>query len=126
LVEELRALGEVSQAVNSTLDLETVLNTIVAKATQLSGTEAGAIYVHDDAKNEFALRATYGMSEAFVAELARQGVGFGESAVAQAAMQRAPVQVADLQEAKSRPVAIVWKKNRLQPGCTARPTDTWR
>jgi signal transduction histidine kinase/DNA-binding response OmpR family regulator/HAMP domain-containing protein len=99
-VEELRALGEVSQAVNSTLDLETVLNTIVAKATQLSGTEAGAIYVHDDTKNEFALRATYGMSEAFVAELARQGVGFGESAVAQAVMQRAPVQVADLRQAK--------------------------
>src|SRR5262249_33080748 len=97
---ELRALGEVTQAVNSTLDLETVLNTIVAKATQLSGTEAGAIYVHDDAKNEFALRATYGMSEAFVAELARQEVGFGESTVAQAAMHRAPVQVADLKEAK--------------------------
>jgi len=35
-VEELRALGEVSQAVNSTVDLETVLNTIVAKAAQLS------------------------------------------------------------------------------------------
>ena len=44
-VEELRALGEVSQAVNSTLDLQTVLDTIVAKAAQLSGTEAGAIYV---------------------------------------------------------------------------------
>jgi adenylate cyclase len=87
--------------VNSTLDLETVLNTIVAKATQLSGTEAGAIYVHDDAKNEFAtLCATYGMSEAFVAELVRQGVGFGQSTVAQAAMQHAPVQVADLKEAK--------------------------
>jgi signal transduction histidine kinase/CheY-like chemotaxis protein/HAMP domain-containing protein len=100
-VEELCALGEVSQAVNSTLDLETVLNTIVAKATQLSGTEAGAIYVHDDAKNEFAtLCATYGMSEAFVAELVRQGVGFGQSTVAQAAMQHAPVQVADLKEAK--------------------------
>ena len=42
-VEELRALGEVSQAVNSTLNLETVLSTIVAKAAQLSGTEAGAI-----------------------------------------------------------------------------------
>src|SRR5207253_8907432 len=71
-VEELRALGEVSKAVNSTIDLETVLNTIVAKATQLSSTEAGAICVHGDAKNEFALCATYGMSEAFVAELARQ------------------------------------------------------
>ena len=95
-VEELRALGEVSQAVNSTLDLETVLNTIVAKATQLSGTEAGAIYVHGDAKNEFALCATYGMSEAFVAELAGQEVGFDESTVAQA-VQRVPVQVADLE-----------------------------
>ena len=31
-VQELQALGEVSQAVNSTLDLETVLSTIVAKA----------------------------------------------------------------------------------------------
>ena len=47
-VGELRALGEVSQAVNSTLDLETVLSTIVAKAVQLSGTEAGAIYVFDE------------------------------------------------------------------------------
>src|SRR6516164_8551315 len=45
-VEELRALGEVTQAVNSTLDLETVLNAIVTKATQLAGTEAGAIYVY--------------------------------------------------------------------------------
>ena len=47
-VSELRALGEVSQAVNSTLDLESVLTTIVAKAVQLSGTEAGAIYVFDE------------------------------------------------------------------------------
>jgi HAMP domain-containing protein len=100
-VEELRALGEVSQAVNSTLDLETVLNTIVAKATQLSGTEAGAIYVHDDAQNEStSLCATCGMSEAFVAELVTQSVGFGQSTAAQAAMQYAPVQVADLKETK--------------------------
>jgi nitrate/nitrite-specific signal transduction histidine kinase len=62
-VEELRALGEVSQTVNSTLDLETVLTTIVTKATQLSHTEAGAIYVFDKLQNEFQLRATYGMSE---------------------------------------------------------------
>src|SRR5262249_37860731 len=33
-VEELKALGEVSQAVNSTLDLDTVLTTIIAKAVQ--------------------------------------------------------------------------------------------
>ena len=65
-VDELRALGEVSQAVNSTLDLETVLSTIVAKAVQLSGTEAGAIYVFDDQQREFHLRATYGMDQELI------------------------------------------------------------
>src|SRR5262249_27349470 len=44
-VSELQALGEVSQAVNSTLDLKAVLDAIVSKAVQLSETEAGAIYV---------------------------------------------------------------------------------
>ena len=63
-VEELRALGEVSHAVNSTLDLETVLSTIVAKAVQLSSTDAGAIYVFSKLRQKFRLRATYGMSEA--------------------------------------------------------------
>ena len=48
-VEELRALGEVSQAVNSTLDLQTVLDTIVAKAVQLSSTDAGTIFVFNEA-----------------------------------------------------------------------------
>jgi signal transduction histidine kinase/integral membrane sensor domain MASE1 len=61
-VEELRALGEVSQAVNSTLDLRTVLVTIIATAMQISGTEAGAIYVFDEATKEFQLSATFGMS----------------------------------------------------------------
>ena len=66
-VEELRALGEVSQAVNSTLDLQTVLETIVAKATQISGTEAGAIYVFDTTRKEFQLSATFGMSTEMIA-----------------------------------------------------------
>ena len=66
-VEELRALGEVTQAVNSTLDLQTVLDTIVAKATQLSATDAGVIYVFDEASCGFQLRATYGMTTNMIA-----------------------------------------------------------
>ena len=76
-VGELRALGEVSQAVNSTLDLETVLSTIVAKAVQLSGTEAGAIYVFDDTRREFHLRATYGMDQELIDALRQQHIGHG-------------------------------------------------
>jgi two-component system, NtrC family, sensor kinase len=101
-VDELRALGEVSQAVNSTLDLENVLSTIVAKAVQLSGTEAGAIYVFDEMQREFNLRATYGMDQALINALASQHIGLNEPNVALAFAQSEPTQVADLrQEASS-------------------------
>ncbi|HWO44387.1 MAG TPA: GAF domain-containing protein, partial [Methylomirabilota bacterium] len=40
-VEQLTALGEVGRAVSSTLDLETVLTTIVSRAVQLSGQDGG-------------------------------------------------------------------------------------
>src|SRR3984893_6939495 len=66
-VAELRALGEVSQAVNSTLDLQEVLSTIVSKAVQLSETDAGAIYDYDETKKEFGLRSTYGMDDELIA-----------------------------------------------------------
>ncbi len=78
-VGELRALGEVSQAVNSTLDLETVLSTIVAKAVQLSNTEAGAIYVFDEAEQEFHLRATYGMDQELIDALPSRHIGLDET-----------------------------------------------
>ena len=96
-VGELRALGEVTQAVNSTVDLETVLTTIVAKATQLSRTEAGAIYVLDDANQEFRLRATYGLNDTIVAELRDSHIRIGETAISEAAERRMPIQLPDIQ-----------------------------
>ena len=97
-VQELQALGEVSQAVNSTLDLETVLSTIVAKAVQLSGTEAGAIYVFDDRQREFHLRATYGMDQELIDALTHQRIGLDEPNIELALAQSEPIQVADLRE----------------------------
>ena len=105
-VEELRALGEVSQAVNSTLELETVLSTIVAKAVQLSGTEAGAIYVFDEVQRELHLRATYGMDQELIDALARQRIGLDETTVAQALAEGDPVQIADL---KQQPSSVVYE-----------------
>jgi signal transduction histidine kinase len=95
-VEELRALGDVSQAVNSTLDLDTVLTTIVAKAVELSGTEAGAIYTFDEANQKFELRSTYGMDEALVAAIRERDIRIGDPGIGQAAAERAPVQIPDL------------------------------
>ncbi|HEX8783544.1 MAG TPA: histidine kinase dimerization/phospho-acceptor domain-containing protein, partial [Steroidobacteraceae bacterium] len=98
-VEELRALGEVSRAVNSTLDLPAVLSTIVAKAVQLSDTEAGAIYVYDEAQDRFELRATHGMSEELIAAIATRQADVSDTPVGQAAERREPIQVPDLTEA---------------------------
>jgi len=96
-IGELRALGEVSQAVNSTIDLETVLTTIVAKATQLSNTDAGAIYVFDDASQEFRLRATYGMDDVMIDAIRDRHIHLGETAIGRAVEQRTPIQVPNIQ-----------------------------
>jgi GAF domain-containing protein len=106
-VGELRALGEVSQAVNSTLDLETVLSTIVAKAVQLSGTEAGAIYVFDDMQREFHLRATYGMDQELIEALSHQHIGFDEPIFTPGVAHGEPVQRADLRDEASSEVGEI-------------------
>jgi signal transduction histidine kinase len=98
-VKELRALGEVSQAVNSTLDLTTLLATIVAKAVQLSDTEAGAIYVYDEEREEFRLRATHGMSATLIDAIAGERIDLKDTTIGVAALHRAPVQLSDLNDA---------------------------
>ena len=103
-VEELRALGETSQAVNSTLDLEMVLNTIVTKAVQLSGTDAGAIYVFDEGQREFRLRATYGMDQRLIDALGNAHIGIDEQNIALLLANREPVQIADLNAVARSPV----------------------
>jgi GAF domain-containing protein len=94
-VEELKALGEVGQTVSSTLDLQTVLSTIVGHAVQLSGTSGGVIYEYDEAAENFLLRASYRMEEALVEALREAPIRLGEGATGRAAMIRAPVQVPD-------------------------------
>ncbi|HZP79083.1 MAG TPA: response regulator [Pseudolabrys sp.] len=94
-VRELSALGDVTQAINSTLDLETVLTTIVSKAVQLSGTEAGTIYTFDESSGQFQPRATHGMDDEVVAAIRNRGISAGETAVGRAAAGRAPIQIAD-------------------------------
>ena len=102
-VEELHALGEVSQAVNSTLDLETVLSTIVAKAAQLSDTEAGVIYVFDELDLTFRVRATYGLSEEMISAVQDRYLGASD-AIRQATRDRRPLEIADIGDEPPSPV----------------------
>jgi len=94
-VGELRALGEVGRAVSSTLDVETVLTTIVTRAVELSGTVAGVIYEYDEAKQEFQLRVTHNVEPALIAAQRAQRIRVGQGAVGRAVETRVPVQVSD-------------------------------
>ncbi|HXV07445.1 MAG TPA: ATP-binding protein, partial [Burkholderiales bacterium] len=96
-VEQLKALSEVGQAVNSTLDLQEVLNTIVARAVQLSAADTGAVFEHDEASAMLELRATYGINPELVDELMVRTLRMGEGATGRAAATRAPVEIADVQ-----------------------------
>ena len=54
-VAELQALEEVLRAVNSSLELETVLSTIISRAVQLSDADEGTIYEYDVSEQVFVL-----------------------------------------------------------------------
>src|SRR5437867_1415242 len=97
-VDELKALGEVGQAVSSTLDLQTVLSTIVGRAVQLSGTDCGIIYEYDEPTQEFHLRASYQMEQELVDTYHATPLRLGQGATGRAAETRVPVQIADLRQ----------------------------
>jgi GAF domain-containing protein len=95
-VDELKALGEVGQAVSSTLDLETVLRTIVSRATQLAGVDGGSIYEYDEARQTFHLHTADGLPEALVQALRANPIRRGEGILGRMAQTLEPVQIPDI------------------------------
>jgi len=100
-VGELKALGEVGQAVSSTLDLETVLTRIVSHAVQLSDTDGGAIYEYDEQSEEFLLRATDHMEEELINALRANPPRLGDGVIGRAAASREPVQIPNILEERA-------------------------
>ena len=95
-VDQLTALGDVGRAVSSSLDLDTVLTTIVGRAVQLSGADGGTIFEYDEGTEEFAPRATLNADESQSAMLRATRLRRGEGAVGQMAVTREPIQIPDI------------------------------
>jgi GAF domain-containing protein len=95
-VDRLTALGEVGRAVSSTLDLETVLQTIVSRAVQLTGTEGGSIYEYDASAEEFEIRATLNVEAEIVEAQRALRPHKGEGVVGRLADTRQAVEVPDI------------------------------
>src|SRR4030095_13399962 len=94
-VEKLTALGEISQALSSTLDLDTVLTTIVNRAVQLSGADGGSILEYDEVAEEFQSRASNEVRDV-VAATQHTRLRKGEGAVGRMAVTRETVQIPDI------------------------------
>ncbi|HZT08768.1 MAG TPA: GAF domain-containing protein [Chloroflexota bacterium] len=101
-VDEMRALAEVSHAINSTRDPKDLLPTILAYAVRLSRSDAGSIYEFNEAEGMFVLRASDGVDPH--AERILEARKIGEATIVdRAALHREPTQVADIWEVDRLP-----------------------
>jgi signal transduction histidine kinase/DNA-binding response OmpR family regulator len=98
-VDQLTALGEIGQAVSSSLDLDQVLTKIVTHAVQLTDADGGSVFEFDEESEDFHLRTTYGTDEALVSGLRVLQIRLHETFVGTAALQRKARQVSDLRTA---------------------------
>ena len=78
-VEKLTALGEVSRALSSTLDLEAVLQAIVSRASQLAGADGCAIYEYTSGSRASSrCLATHNLDASFVEAIRASPLRKGE------------------------------------------------
>src|SRR5215813_2953351 len=99
-VDELTALGDVGRALSSTLDLESVLQTIVTRATQLTGTAGCVMWEYDQRSAEFRLRANHYAEGTDSAILPARGgvttIPRGQGLTTQVMDERQAVQIPDI------------------------------
>ncbi len=96
-VRELNGLANIIQTVNSSLELERVLNVIVEHAVALCGADAGSVYTRDAVSGRYELRSSCNTSEKLVETLSSAGELMGNTgAIRQAEALRQRVEIADL------------------------------
>ena len=88
----LRLLTETIAAVNSSLDLQEVLELVASKVALALGTDACFVYLYDERADELVLRATHGTRVEELTRTPRMRPGDGITGVA--AAERAPVMIA--------------------------------
>jgi two-component sensor histidine kinase len=89
----LRLLTETIAAVNSSLDLQEVLELVASKVADALGTDACFVYLYDERADELVLRATHGTRVEELTRTPRMRPGEGITGVA--AAERAPVMIAE-------------------------------
>jgi signal transduction histidine kinase len=100
LLEEVRALGEISRAVSSSLDVRQVLDTIMRYAVDLSHADGGAVVEFSPERRTFVAVASHNLSQDFLAGVQGRPVDPSQGAIGQAFESEQPLQIADIAEAR--------------------------
>lgn len=103
-VKQFKGLADIIQTVNSSLELERVLNVIVDHAVALCGADAGSVYTRDAESGHYELRSSCNTSETLVETLRSAGEMLGASAIGQAAALRQRVEIPDLAAEPDNPI----------------------
>jgi GAF domain-containing protein len=103
---ELAALTEATRAVSEPLDLDKSLEAISTHAAQVTRSDAACIFLYDQDRSAFSLRASYNTSEEYIREVGERPMPqegptssdspFRRSLVVRSATGRVPVQIADV------------------------------
>jgi signal transduction histidine kinase/DNA-binding response OmpR family regulator len=118
-VSELQVLNDVGQAVNSSLDLDTVLTTIIARAVQLAEADSGTFYQFDEKEGVFVPRANVGVRQEVVDALRDLRLGLHDNPVGLSALKRAPIQVTDVQLAsQNERIGAIWADEGIHAAIT--------
>lgn len=94
-VSELDGLHRIISAANSTLELDTSMQTVVEIVARVVGVEVCSVYLYDKLRDELVLRATYGLNSAAVGQVV---VRVGEGVTGWAAQVGQPVPVRDVRQ----------------------------
>ncbi|MCU0491562.1 MAG: GAF domain-containing protein [Chloroflexaceae bacterium] len=94
-VAQLDGLHSIISAANSTLDLDTSLQTVVQTVAQVVGVEVCSVYLYDKHRDELILRATQGLNNAAVGQVITK---LGNGVTGWAAQLGHPVSVQDVRQ----------------------------
>jgi signal transduction histidine kinase len=101
---DLTALGEVGRAVSSILDLKVVLKSVVERAVELSGTDAGSIFYYRPETGRFELGETVGLDQETVSSFRNLDIAAGQTGMGEAIARREPLQIPDVVKRPSNPL----------------------
>jgi signal transduction histidine kinase len=103
-VRELQALEEIGRAVAASLDLDSVLATIVTRAAELANADGGAIYSFDRDGRSFHLAKVHGLDQDFVNAMSRVRMNRLDGLMGAVAVHGRPIQVPQISEAPDFPL----------------------